>query len=224
MMKLRFYHAALPAMLALAACQPAVATYTRAEAPSRLTLSPADRRIAVRFVPGSARLAAGQPQRLQRLVFLGAILPQDRVLVAAGGPPWLAAAREAAISRALLPDRIVVHPARFPWVARNQAVISVVRTLVTLPPCPNWSSGTPERFNNQLPSNFGCATTSDLGLMVASPTDLVSGEPLGPADAGPAALSTNLYLANKVAAPGGAAAGGGAVTPAPSAGISAGGP
>ena len=206
MKKIRFCRAALPLLLALGACQPGVATYTTSEAPHNLELSSAPHRIAVRFLPGSTRLARGEAQRLKRLVLLGAILPQDRVAVAAAGGWRLASAREAVLSRMLLPYRIVVEPAAFPWAARDRALITIDRTLVTLPACPNWSGPTPERFNNQPASNFGCATATDRGLMVANPTDLVRGEPLGPADAGPAVIATNLYLTNKVPPPGGATA------------------
>jgi pilus assembly protein CpaD len=223
MIKLRPCHAALPLMLALAACEPGVAEYTTAEAPNHLALNGAESRIVVRFVPGSARLARGEAQRLQKLALTGAILPEDRVLVAAAGSPSLAAARDATISRTLLPERIIVRPTGFPWVARNRAVLTVARILVTLPACPNWSGPTPTHFTNQRASNFGCATTTDLGLMAASPADLARAAPLGPANAEPAVLATNLYLVNKVPPPGAAAAGGAAVTPAAGAGASAGG-
>jgi pilus assembly protein CpaD len=145
--------------------------------------------------------------------------------LSAAGPPGLAAARQAAIARALLPYRIVAQPAAYPWVARDHATITVDRTLVTLPPCPNWSGPTPEHFDNWPASNFTCATTVNLGQMVASPTDLRGGEPLGPADAAPAVIATDLYLTNKVPPP--VAAGGisGAASfPSAGAGVSAGGP
>ena len=41
-------------------------------------------------------------------------------------------------------------------------------------------------FTNTLTSNCGCATATNLGLMVASPADLVSGRTLAPADGQPA--------------------------------------
>lgn len=223
MIKLHSYCTAFALILALGACQPGVATYTTAESPHHLALSNAHERIAVRFDRGSARLARGQAQRLRRLAVLGMILPEDRVLVAASGPPHLAAARTAAISRVLLPSRIVVHATKYPWIARNQAILTVDRVLVTLPRCPNWSGPTPQRFNNERTSNLGCATTTDLGLMVASPSDLAGGQALGPADAQPAALATGLYLKNKVPASGGTAAGGAAIAPSAGAGASAGG-
>jgi pilus assembly protein CpaD len=226
-MTLRISYAALPLLLALSACQPAVATYTAAEAPKDLVLNSAERRVVLRFVPGSARLTSADAQRLTRLAVTGAILPSDRVLVAAAGPPALEAARQAAIARALLPYRIVARPAAVPGSTHNHATVMVERTLVTLPPCPNWSGPTPEHFDNQPSSNFGCATAVNRGMMVASPTDLAGGQPLGPADAAPAVIATDLYLANKVPPPiavGGMGAGAAPSTPTPGAGVSAGGP
>lgn len=223
MKNLRSYYVAFPLVLALAACQPAVATYTTAEAPHKLALSRAERRIAVHFYRHSARLVRGEAHTLKKLAALGILLPSDRVSVAAAGPPRLAAARIATISRTLLPSRIVIHSASYPWIAHDRAIITVDRALVTLPACPNWSGPSPERFNNQTGSNFGCATATNLGVMVASPADLVSGEPLGSADAKPAVLATDLYLVNKVPPPGGSAAsGGGAITPSAGAGVNGG--
>jgi pilus assembly protein CpaD len=225
-MMLRISYAALPLLLALSACQPGVATYTAAEAPKDLVLNSTQRQVVLRFLPGSARLAPADAQRLTRLALAGAILPSDRVSVAAAGPRGLEAARQAAIARALLPYRIVARPAVLPRSARNHATVTVERTLVTLPPCPNWSGPTPEHFDNQPSSNFGCATAVNRGMMVASPSDLAGGQPLGPADAAPAVIATDLYRANKVPPPmavSGMGGGAAPTTPTPGAGVSTGG-
>jgi pilus assembly protein CpaD len=56
------------------------------------------------------------------------------------------------------------------------------RYLVTLPPCPDWSRQSGTDFSNLPHSNFGCATQTNLGLMVAEPRDLLHGRGLAPAD------------------------------------------
>ncbi len=71
-------------------------------------------------------------------------------------------------------------------VPANQAIVSVGRYAVTLPACPNWSQSLSYDFTNAFSSNYGCANATNLGLMVASPADLVSGRTLGPADGQPA--------------------------------------
>ncbi|HTT80068.1 MAG TPA: CpaD family pilus assembly lipoprotein [Stellaceae bacterium] len=185
--------AAAGALLTIAACQPLPATYTAAEAPKAITLSNATAHFGLRFLPGSARLAAADAARLRAWAASGMIAPSDRVSVAAAGPPALAAARVATISRELLRHRIVADrfaPAGLP---PNRAVIDSVRYLVTLPPCPNWSKPPDGDFTNTPPSNFGCATADNLALMVASPTDLVRGRQLAPAGGAVTAAAVELY-------------------------------
>jgi pilus assembly protein CpaD len=174
--------AAAGALLAIAACQPLPATYTDAEAPKAITLSNATAHFGLRFEPGSARLVPADVARLHAWAAGGQIAPSDRVAVAAAGPPGLAAARVATISRELLRYRIVADTFMPAWLPPNRAVIDSVRYLVTLPPCPNWSKPPTEGFTNTASSNFGCATAVNLALMAASPADLVSGRRVGAAD------------------------------------------
>ncbi len=56
-------------------------------------------------------------------------------------------------------------------------------------------------FTNALPSNFGCATAVNLGLMVASPADLAGGRQLAPANGKPAAAAVDRYLNDEVLLP-----------------------
>jgi pilus assembly protein CpaD len=68
------------------------------------------------------------------------------------------------------------------WRENRRVEVVLERYLVTLPPCPDWSRESGTDFANLPHSNFGCATQSNLGLMVAEPRDLVRGRTLGPAD------------------------------------------
>ena len=200
-MNTRLYRAAIPLLLALAACRPGVAEYSKTEAPTALALDSAGSQFAVRFVPGSARLAPGESARLHRLALDGHLQPSDRIEIAASGGPGLEAAREAALARELLRYDIVAEAHPLWAVPANQAKVIVRRHLVTLPACPNWSQQPFSDFTNQPSSNFGCATSTNLGLMVASPTDLVSGRPVGPALAEPAVVAQTRYLEDKVQLP-----------------------
>ena len=83
----------------------------------------------------------------------------------------------------------------------NRAIVTVGRYAVTLPACPNWSQSLSADFTNAFTSNYGCANTTNLGLMVASPADLVSGRALAPADAAITSNAVRLYLADKVKPP-----------------------
>lgn len=218
-MRLPLLPLAAPALFALAACQPGVAEYTKTQAPSHLTIDSAASQRAFRFAPGTDRLYPGERVRLARLLAIGAIRPSDRVLVAASGPPALAARRRAAVERALLAAGIPARPIVLADLPPNRALVEIGRTTLELPACPNWSKRPYSDFTNQPSSNYGCATATDLGLMVASPADLAGGQPLAPADGQPAVTAVDKYLEGKVKLPQSA----GAATPFAGGGSSGGG-
>ena len=193
-MKTRRCRVAVVIMLALAACRPGAAEYTESEAPNQLGVDAVTARVDLRFAQHSARLAARDAARVHRLVATGAILPSDRVTIAAAGSPGLAAARTTAIAQDLARYGIVAAALPAIDVAPDRAVIGIERTVVTLPPCPNWSKPAAADFTNSQSSNFGCATASNLGQMVATPSDLVAGTPLGPAVAASVVSPVQRYL------------------------------
>jgi pilus biogenesis lipoprotein CpaD len=207
------------AFLALAACRPAATEWTESEAPKYLRLDNASASVNVRFAPGSAHLLPADAARLRSMAATGAIQASDRVTVAVGGSPALAEARRDAISAALLPYGVAVSPSALATVSRNQAVVEIGRYLVTTPACPNWSKAPGTDFTNSFPSNWACATQTNLGQMVANPSDLVSGQPLSPALGPTEVAAVDRYLTDKVKPPrpssastggtGGAGAGGG---------------
>src|SRR5712691_11470438 len=194
-------------LLALAACRPFVAEYSEVEAPKQLTLDNGSIRVDVRFAPGSSQLLAGDAARLNALAAAGKIAPSDRVTVAVAGGPDLAAARFERIAAELLRHRIVATELASGAVPANRAIVQTGRYLVTTPPCPNWSKSPPIDFTNTLSSNYGCATATNFGRMVASPADLAEGRPLGLADAIPAAAAVQRFQSDKVVLPSGAAVG-----------------
>ncbi|MEQ8166145.1 MAG: CpaD family pilus assembly lipoprotein [Alphaproteobacteria bacterium] len=69
---------------------------------------------------------------------------------------------------------------------------------VTPPNCPDWSKPPGADFTNTTSSNFGCATVTNLGLMVAYPEDLIRGQEMGPADGTVAAAAVERYRAGEV--------------------------
>jgi pilus assembly protein CpaD len=197
-MKRNLRLAVLPLMLGLAAC---AAEYTKSEAPDTLQVDGAESRLAITFASGSDRLSAGDIARLDRMVVAGAIRPADRVEIAAAGPPGLADRRAAAISRELLRYGIVAQTVALGAVPANHALVSVGRYAVTLPSCPNWSQSLSADFTNAYTSNYGCANATNLGLMVASPGDLVSGRQLSGGNATVAAAAVQRYLSDRVKQP-----------------------
>jgi type IV pilus biogenesis protein CpaD/CtpE len=185
----------------LAACTTA-AQYSESEALNKLSIDRTASSFDVRFAPGSDRLLPADAARLRRLAAAGAIAPEDRINIATSGEASLGDARSAAVSSELLRYGIVVTGRLAAAAPPDRAVVAVSRTLVRLPDCPNWSkpSGTTD-FTNSVASNFGCATVTNLGRMVAHPTDLARGEPLGLAQGGPAIAAVGRYQADKVPLP-----------------------
>jgi pilus assembly protein CpaD len=190
---------ALAAALSIVAgaCAP-VTTYTDAEAPKQLKLDSSTTQVDLRFAPGSAVLASADAAHLRRLAASGGIGPTDRVIVAAAGTPGLAQQRIASVSALLLHYGIVPIAGRLAQLPPEHAVVEVGRTLVTLPACPNWSKPSGTDFGNQPSSNFGCANETNLGMMVANPSDLASGLPVGPSAGQPAVAAVDRYLNDKV--------------------------
>jgi pilus assembly protein CpaD len=175
--------------------------YSETESPKHLTLDTSITRFDMRFA--GAALVPADAARLRNLAATGAIGRADRVLVAAAGSPGLANARVGSIAGVLLQYGVIATASPLVGVQPNRAIIEVARTLVTLPPCPNWSksSAGATDYTNQPSSNFGCTTAVNLGLMAANPTDIVSGRPVGPAEGQPAAAAVNRYLNDKVVLP-----------------------
>ena len=197
-MKMRFWPVLVPVLLGLAGC---AAEYSKSEAPTALRVDGAESRREIAFAAGSAVLTPSEIRKINGWVLSGGIRPADRVAIAAGGPPALARARGAAISQALLRWGIVASSRRLADVAANRAVVNVGRYAVTLPDCPNWSQSLQWEFTNAYTSNYGCADATNLGLMVASPGDLVSGRQFTGADAVPAVNAIDRYRTDRITPP-----------------------
>jgi pilus assembly protein CpaD len=53
--------------------------------------------------------------------------------------------------------------------------VVVSRSKAEVPGCPDWSRSSQGNYAGDAPSNYGCATNSNLAAMVANPNDLVAG-------------------------------------------------
>jgi pilus assembly protein CpaD len=196
--KMRLYPICFAALLALPAC---VAEYSKSEAPDELRVDGVETRREVAFAAGSAYLSPGELRKIDQWVLSGSIRPADRVEIAAGGPPGLAEQRAAAISSELLRYGIVATALPIDSVPANRAVVSIGRYAVALPTCPNWSQSLRYEFTNALTSNYGCANATNLGLMVASPADLVNPRPFTGIDGMPAVSAVERYLTDRITPP-----------------------
>ena len=182
----------------LAAC---AAEYSKSEAPAQLRVDSADTRRELAFATGSAYLSPSELRKIDGWVLSGSIRPADRVEISAAGAPGLAEQRAAAISHELLRYGVVTQTLALDTVPANRAIVSVGRYAVTLPTCPYWSQSLDYVFTNAFTSNYGCAAATNLGLMVASPADLVSGRPLTGTNAQVAVGAFQRYLTDRVKQP-----------------------
>jgi pilus assembly protein CpaD len=152
---------------------------------------------AIRFAPDSARLEGLERDRLDDFLARVQAGPTDTVLIAAPGSGPLAGRRLETVSAYL------VHLAMRPRAAAEGAgveaagpdTVSVVveRYTVTLPACPDWSDRPGRTWNNTVSRNWGCATATNLGLMVAEPGDLATGRTPGPMDGEFSVLAIQRY-------------------------------
>jgi pilus assembly protein CpaD len=217
-------------ILALTGCDSPVEQWQPAEAPKANKVEFVRLAHSVRFAPGAAALAPAEARRLIAFIDDAEIAGGDEIYLDTGPADGLAQKRQATV-RALL-SRRGIRAVALPGgnAARGDEVaLQVERYVVTPPACPNWSKPSGGDPTNTVGSNFGCATATNLGLMVADPRDLLVGRKPGPADAEPAVRAVHNYRTGKPVAlpddltgqaqPGASAAGpgasaGGAAAPA----------
>jgi pilus assembly protein CpaD len=132
--------------------------------------------------------------------FLDRVEPRygDQILVGTGagnGDGEIAAERVAAVTEYLRALGLKVGPMPAAAQARWDGAVRVMvgRYVVTPPNCPDWTKSASYDPSNQVSSNFGCATATNLGLMVADPGDLVRGRDMGPADGAYSARMIKTY-------------------------------
>lgn len=180
--------------------------WTEAGSPKRLEVERADYRHSVYFETDQAWISAVEQDRLT--AFLNSVRPTARDTIRLEGHAderasdlynvELAARRAESVSnflRAQGLEGVTVTTSAFgeavpaapgtgaeAWRQNRRVEVVLERYLVTLPACPDWSRQSGTDFANLPHSNFGCATQTNLGLMVAEPRDLVRGRELGPAD------------------------------------------
>ncbi|MDE2227733.1 MAG: hypothetical protein KGL11_01650 [Alphaproteobacteria bacterium] len=185
--------AAMTAALLLPSCTPAPEDISL----NRIAVKPVQAAHMVNFAPGSAALAPAEASSLRTFLGGGRVIG---VTLVAGDSP-IASARRARVSQTLdtLGYPHSVAPAD-PSFAADAVLVTVNREVAVPPACPNWTVIGPYDPSNAPSTNLGCATRTDLYLMVADPRDLVSGHPLAPADAAPSMHAVETYRTGKPSA------------------------
>lgn len=135
----------------------------------------------VEFAEGADSMSSAERMELKQfLADIGAGYG-DEAWIDAGSDP-MGAARSTAIMGTLSrhgitasPDNLAYGPALQPGEIR----LVIGRHVVTPPECPDWRKPSDKDFQNTPSSNYGCATATNLGQMVANPRDLLEGRGFG---------------------------------------------
>jgi pilus assembly protein CpaD len=140
------------------------------------------------FDANGAALSNGERARFEKFLSEIDVGYGDQVALALTGAPGQAtqmADRRLEAVKGFLRNRAIdaaVAPSAQQGAWDGSVAVVVGRYVVTPPHCPNWEKDPGYDFNNTESSNLGCATTTNLGLMVADPGDLVRSRRVGPAD------------------------------------------
>lgn len=190
--------------LALSACDSPIEQWQPVQAPKTNTVEFVRLNHTVRFAPGAAVPAPAETRRLMNFVDDAEMAGGDEIYLDAAPTDRLSQARQASVRR-LLSQR-GIRTTALPAIAGaggerlalgDEVALQVERYVVTPPACPNWSKPPGGDPTNTVGSNFGCATATNLGLMVANPRDLLIGRKPGPADAEPALRAIQNYRSGK---------------------------
>lgn len=180
--------------------------WSAAGSPKELEVRPAEYRHEIHFATDSARIDQAERVKLRR--FLQAVGPAagDSIRIEGHADERasnrynldLSARRARAVQDLLRQEglrEVSLHPAAYGehapealgsgaevWRENRRVEVVIDRHVVVLPPCPDWSVESGTDFSNSPHSNFGCATRTNLGLMIADPRDLERGQALAPAD------------------------------------------
>ena len=194
-------------LVALASCAPDTAYWSPAESPKAIRVDWVRFDHAVAFDRRSNTIPPPERERLDE--FLARVAPGygDQILVGTGAEPGAAAAaaeRRVAAVAAYLRER-GLDAASLPrdsdaaW--DGTVRLAVGRYVATPPRCPDWTKPAVDDPMNRVSSNWGCATATNFGLMVADPGDLVRGRAMGPGDGEKAARAIKTYREGDKAAP-----------------------
>lgn len=172
-------------------------TPVRQEKP-KLAVHPVYYSHAVMFDAVDNRPADAEMQRLKG--FLARVGSDDKDVLHIRFTDSLIHKTQAQILQALLKDqgyRAVTQPVAGrdgPDEGTDGAVtVAVRKVVVELPDCPNWSDVPGRKYDNTAFSNYGCATVTNLGLMVADPQDLQTGHSTQSWDGNRAASAVQRY-------------------------------
>lgn len=200
--------AAIGVVAMLASCAPRTTQWSPVEAPKELQVKWAEFHHSVQFGNTSSLLGKSEKRMLDR--FLTRVGRGQGVKITVTAPTLnsskLLQKREMVLANYLRQRGFSValgQPKNSAVFKLNDVRVTVGRHIVKAPACPDWSKPAIGDEANRVTSNFGCATQTNLGLMVADPGVLLHGtDQIGPADGEALAKGIKNYREDKVRIPG----------------------
>ena len=182
-------------LAALAACAPRTEDWSVAESPKVLRIDRAEFHHVIHFRHGSTTVSEAEQATLERFLRRHGIDQGVRIRIV-GRSTALDIRREAALLAFVRNHGLngPVDPAGSEAAPEDGGIrLTLVRHVVTPPACRDWSKNPVADHANEPSSNFGCATTANLGLMVADPRVLLDADETGPADGATLARGVKEY-------------------------------
>ena len=183
---------------ALQACD-APGEWSASEAPRQMRVDFRRMTHTAAYAPDATQLAPREQESLASFLQVAQVTTDDHIYLEPTNNDQRNVSRISALARDLTRHGYVVAtlPPGRDAVPPNALLVTVERYVVTPPDCPNWTKSPSGDGENATSSNFGCATTTNLGLMVADPRDLLIGRDMGPASADQAGLAIQRYREGK---------------------------
>lgn len=195
---------------ALAACAPSLqnSQWSGAESPKENQVLYLRQTYDVRFEAGKDTLSPAEQQRLSAFLAREEVGLNDEITLAAGSGGGkeqnLGSRRAASVAGYLRALNLKPAADTAAGAPADHVTVVVGRYVVVPPQCPDWRKPSEDDPANTPSSNFGCATATNLGLMVADPRDLVSGKTPSGSDAEHNALAVQRYREGRIKMPHGA--------------------
>ncbi len=169
----------------------------------RVQLAPTETAFALQFEPGSSAVSEAERISAARFMRYRASAGSDEIYADFGLVPAGKLSHDRRVTVAEIISAAGLDPARVmvrenvAGITQDEVNLTVRRYLVTVPGCPDFTSRAGRSFDNRPNSNWGCATATNFGLMVAEPKDIAEGRGGTPGDGEALVLGVQRYRAGQ---------------------------
>ena len=200
MTKLRISAVGLVALaLGLSACSPEVSNWSESESPKQIEVTMVRESVNVALAADASAVLAADAERLGQVV--SASEAPDLLHVTLYPLSETGSSGMDAVTAVLRRNGVQasnISRSTAPGEGAGDVQVVMDRYVAIAPNCPDWTRANIADNTNANSSNFGCATSNNLMLMVADPRDLLVGRDMGPASGATAAGGVQRYREGKV--------------------------